>query len=680
MSIQAGIRYFDGRAAFRSEIEFLLQGLEYLGPDYAHIHLSKSVAMGFGGLLISPEDGKDQPLMGRSGSVITFDGRLDNRDEVASRLGLIATTALSDATLALLSYERWGRNTFDLLKGEIACVVWDERSNSLFLFRSLCGTRPLFYVVTQNGIVWSSELDDLVVKSGIDPVVNDAYAIGYAYYQPDLDESPFQNVCTVPCGTYIEVKRAGEISTPVPIWRPERISTLRLRSDEEYEEAWRDQIETAITKKLRIKGPVFCELSGGLDSTTLVLLSDRVLRKIGRDVRELSTVSITFETSTTCDETYFIRLAETARGRAGIHIPESVQQPTFGLRDNTFTGAPNAHRFTPGRYQAIAQAMKGAGARVLLTGIGGDHLFWSDQGGSPELADFLVRGQFLSLMSQSREWSRVAAAPLWQILLSHAVSPVAVMSRFVRWLPSDLAMFPWITTKARTWLVQPGRDQGMRVHERIELPSRRVRETMIRSFRALLSAGYFQGSQQIYFCHPYSSQDLIDFVLALPMNQLVRPGQDRSLMRRATRGILPEPIRTRRSKATINEAPCRVLEREQGEIGDTNMLEVCQRGYAEPGALANAMAGIALGRIDHSYAFLRLMNIEQWLRSLRTVEGRRRALRQSESSSPQLHPNSLKSSSSDSIRHSSEAGSEDGEKEDICTRHLRYTASGTPAP
>ena len=652
MSIQTGIRYFDGRVVFRSEIEFLLRGIEYLGPDYVHVHLSNSVGMGFGGLLIAPEDRKDQPLVGHSGSVVTFDGRLDNREDVASRLGLTASTALSDAMFALLSYERWGRESFDLLKGEIACAVWDERAHALFLFKSLCGTRPLFYVATQERIVWSSELDDLVVKSGIDPIVNDAYAIGYAYYQPDLDESPFQNVSTVPCGTYVEVKRAEEISAPVPVWHPERISTLRLRSDEEYEEVWWNQVETAITKKLRIKGPVFCELSGGLDSTTLVLLSDRVLRKIGHDACDLSTVSITFETSTTCDETYFIRLAEAARGRAGIHIPESVQQPTFGLRDITFTGAPNAHRFTPGRYRAIAHAMKGAGARVLLTGIGGDHLFWSDQGGSPELADFLVSWQFLALISQGREWSRAAGTPLWQILLSHAVSPIAVTTGLVRWLPSDIDMFPWITQKARNWLVQPGRDQGMPVNKRIELPSRRVRENMIRSFRALLSAGYFQCHQQIYFCHPYSNQDLIDFILALPMDQLVRPGQDRFLMRRATRGMLPEPIRTRKSKATINEAPCRVLEREQGEIGNTDALEVCQRGYAEPSPLAKAMCGIAMGRIDHSYAFLRLMNIEQWLRSLRTIEARRRDLARVDARSLPTRLDRLTRSPSAPIQHS----------------------------
>ncbi len=677
MSIQTGIRNFDGRAVLRSEIGCLLQGLEHLGPDYVRVHLSNSVGMGFRGLLIAPEDRKDQPLRGHGGSMLTFDGRLDNREQVARRLGLTINTGLSDAMLALLSYERWGRETFDLLKGEIACAAWDERTHSLFLFRSLCGTRPLFYVTTPARVVWSSELDDLVVKSGIDPIVNDAYAIGYAYYQPDLEESPFHNVHTIPSGTYVEVKRTGEINAPVSIWHPERISTMRLRSDQDYEQAWIDQVETAITKKLRVKGPVFCELSGGLDSTTLVLLSDKVLRKMGRAPGDLSTVSITFETSTTCDETHFIRLAEAARGRAGIHIPESVQQPTFGLRDTAFTGAPNAHRFTPGRYLAIAQAMKSAGARVLLTGIGGDHLFWSDQGGSPELADFLVNWQFLALVSQGREWSKAAGTPLWQILLSHAVSPVAVTTTLVRWLPSDLDMFPWITEKVRKSLVEAGRDQGMRVNDYIELPSRRVRETMIRSFRALLSAGYFQGYQQIYFCHPYSNQDLIDFILALPMDQLVRPGHDRYLMRRATRGILPEAIRTRRNKATINEAPCRVLEREQEEIGSAHALEVCQRGYAEPRRLAKAMLGIATGRIDHSYAFLRLMNIEQWLRSLRNIEERRRALRQSAGTELQLNSNS--SSLSEPIQHSNEIAPQDGEKEDTCTRHRRYTVSAAPA-
>src|SRR5215469_959112 len=251
MSLQSGIRYLNGQRVSRSEMEFLVQGLEGLGPDYVHVYLSKSVGMGFRGLLIAPEDRKDQPLVGESGSAITFDGRLDNREDVASRLGLVLSTAPSDAMLALLSYERWGRESFDILKGEIACVIWDERIHSLFLFRSLCGTRPLFFLNTRQRVVWSTELDDLVIKSGIEPIVNDVYAIGYAYYQPDLDQSPFENVHIVPSGTFVEIGCTEEVSAPVSIWHPERISTLRLQPDLEYEEAWRSHVEAAITKKLR---------------------------------------------------------------------------------------------------------------------------------------------------------------------------------------------------------------------------------------------------------------------------------------------------------------------------------------------------------------------------------------------------------------------------------------------
>ena len=628
MSIQAGIRNFDGRDVSNAEIEFLLQGHRHLYFDYSRISLSQSVGIGFLGILIAREDKEDQPLVGSSGVLMTFDGRLDNRRELYISLGISLSVELSDARLALAAYERWGRECFDRLQGEAAAVIWDRRINTLFLFRSLCGTRPLFYAQIRGSIVWSSNLADLVLKSGIDPIVNDAYAIGYAYYQPDIDESPFQNVTPVPCGTYVAVRDAEEFAAPVSVWHPEGLSTLMLRSDAEYEEAWKDRVGNAISQKLRSRHPVFCELSGGLDSTTLVLSADQILRGAGRSTSELTTVSITFETSTTCDERHFIRIAEATRGRTGIHISENALEATFGLKDSTFTGVPNANRFTPGRYGSIARAMVNAGARVLLTGSGGDHLFWSDQSGSPELSDFLAEWRLRTLLSQGREWSRVARVPLWQILLKHAIWPIGVMTPLAQWLTPDLEASPWLTQMARQFLVQKGRDQGMRLNKSIELPSRRVREMIVRSLRALLSSGYFQEYEEIYFSHPYANHDLINFALSLPMNQLVRPGQDRVVMRRAIRGLLPEPIRTRRSKSTIDELPCRVLARELPEIGDSDNLEVCQRGYADAKTLAKEMIGIAIGRTDHSYSFLRLMNVEQWLRSLRTIEARRRTLKE----------------------------------------------------
>lgn len=626
MSVQAGIYCRDRKDASKRDIGWLLSGLEDRGPDYGDIHVSKFVGMGFRGLLIAPEDRANQPLVENNNRfAITFDGRLDNRNEVARRVGL-PETGECDAALVLLAYEHFGGACFHWLIGEFALVLWDDIHESLFLVRSLCGTRALYYTISNRQIVWSSELDDIVLKTDTPPVVNDAYAIGYSYYQPDIDESPFLNISVIPPGTYVEIRGAGELRPPVCTWSPETIVTLKLRSDEEYEEAWRLEMERVITARLRSNYPIFCELSGGFDSSTVALMSDRILRGRGRDPSMLTTVSYTYETSQSCDESYFIGLVERARGRFGLRIPEISQRATLGLDEVVFTGVPNVNHCTPGRYQTLRELMNSKGARVLLTGMGGDHLFWPDHTESPELADMLAAGRLWSLLSESRRWSQVSGSPLWQVLLTAAISPVIASYGIISSRPSNDNPPPWITRQARQWLADTHRGYGVRIDPCTRPHSRRVRATLIRSLRATLSAGYFNEYHAIHFSHPYAHQDLINFVLALPMNQLVRPGEERSIMRRATRGLLPEKLRKRKSKGTIDELFSRAVAREQHTVGDPASLEVCRRRYANPGPLSLALREAALGRVDQVYGLIRLLSCERWLRSLQTIQSRRSAV------------------------------------------------------
>jgi asparagine synthase (glutamine-hydrolysing) len=622
MSVQTGIRYFDGREPSRQEVEFLLEGLEARGSDYANILISRCLGMGFRGFLVAPEERQNQPLTGPHGSALTFDGRLDGRASLCARLpGHLAL--LDDASLVLMAYELFGQSCFEFLKGEFAFVLWDQSQSALFLVRSLCGTRQLYYTSDDKRVMWSSELDDLVIKSGIDPVVNDSYAIGFVYYQPDVDESPFRNVAVVPPGTYIQLTCSGRVCLPAATWHPERLSTLQLGSDGLYEEAWLREVESAITDRLRVTGPVFCELSGGLDSSTLVLLADRILAKSGRNPANLTTVSCTFETSRECDESFFISLIEEARGRAGLHVLEESLHATMGLRDIEFTGLPNTQHLFPGRYSTTERLMKRVGARVLLTGNGGDELFWSDPAGSPQLADLCVQGRVWTALSAAYAWSQSAEVPFWHLFLTQAMAPITARLRLVPWRPTDGMLTSWITSKAKHWLTQPGRRLGLRVDTQTRPPSRGIRLLSIRSLSALLSAGYYHEYHGIYFSHPFSHQGLIDFILSLPMNQLTRPGESRSLMRRATRSLLPEKIRMRRSKATLDEPVCRTLARSKNTLGDPENMEVCQREYAEPRALARAFAAASLGNVEQVSGLLRLLSLERWLRSLKQIETRR---------------------------------------------------------
>lgn len=624
MSVQTGICYFDGRKVSQREIAFLLQGLETRGPDFTGIKTSEHMGFGFSGLLITPEDQQNQPLTGNSGSVMTFDGRLDNRDELAGLIGVKPRTSVSDVSLVLEAYERLGASCFDRVIGEYACVVCDRRLESLFLVRSQCGTRPLFYTATPQRVVWSSELDDLVVKSEVEIVVNEHYAIGYLYYQPDIDESPFRGVAVVRPGTYVRITRDGAISPAVPIWHPDRIETLILNSDAEYEEACREQLKRAVASRLRARGSVFSEMSGGLDSSTVVLLADQVLNEELRDPGTLRTISCTYQRSSSCDETFFISMVEKARGREGIRVLEEDQRVSLGLDDITFTGVPNTHHCFPGRFATVAAAMERSASRVLLTGNGGDELFWSNYAGSPELADLLCDGHILGMFSEACRWSQDAGLPLWRVLLTNAIGPITIAHRPFGWHPAEAnATNRVMTEEARRWFMGSGRILGLAVTLNLRPPSRLSRVHSMRTATATIAAGYFNEYHSIFFSHPYMHQQLVDFILSLPMNQIARPGQERSLMRRAMKGILPEKIRTRRSKGSVDETFCRTFAHDYRKIGNINSLEVVQRRYADPNRLLEAIRLGSLGRTEHAGILLRMLSMERWLRSLKAITSRR---------------------------------------------------------
>lgn len=628
MSVQTGIYYFNKKEVQSHEVLFMIMGLEDRGPDYANFRISGSIGMGFRGCLIAPEDCEEQPLQDGAGRLLTFDGRLDNRAEIATSAGIQAEHQLSDAQLVLAAFEKTGKNCFETLTGEFACVLWDDRHQVLYLLRSQCGSRPLFYNVDKCRILWSSEFDDLVLKSDVNPTVNDEYAIGYLYYQPDIDASPFLQFPVVPSGTYIEINDGGVVGTPIPTWNPNRIKNLTLKSDAEYEEAWQEAVRKSIHSRLRTRHPIFCELSGGLDSSTVLLVADQLLRQQGRDPSTLTSVSCTYQTSRSCDESYFISMVEEKRGRTGIHVSEAEQTPTMGLDNISFTGVPNAHHCFPGRFQTIANLMRLQNARVLLTGIGGDELFWSIQTGSPELADLLSEWHLIEAISKGQIWSQFGGMPLWQVLLSSGVEPLYKGSP-PAWLraPDVKTLLRWMTTSAQQIFFASGRTRGLRVQRNVSPASRRLRVLSIRSVSALIAAGYFQEYRSICFSHPFASRELADFVLSLPMNQIARPAEERSLMRRATKGLLPEKVRIRKSKGTIDESICRLFEAEWARIGETKSLQICQRGYAKSEAVSESIRRVALGRRENSGQVLRFVSLERWLRSISKIPSQRSIIR-----------------------------------------------------
>ena len=151
MSVQTGIRYFDGREPSRQEVGFLLDGLESRGPDYINIFTSRHFGMGFRGFLVAPEEQQNQPLIGRNGSALTFDGRLDGRANVYARLPC-HSTQLDDASLVLLAYELFGHGVEGLADREDQPIIkpngtWRQVAVAAHPFINECGAETDWVVV-----------------------------------------------------------------------------------------------------------------------------------------------------------------------------------------------------------------------------------------------------------------------------------------------------------------------------------------------------------------------------------------------------------------------------------------------------------------------------------------------------------------------------------------------------
>jgi asparagine synthase (glutamine-hydrolysing) len=490
-------------------------------------------------------------------------------------LGILNIRQTSDPLLVAQMFEKFGEATFPKLIGEFALSMWCANTKTLLFARSIDGARPLYYKLGNEQIIWASSFARLVRCTQAELTVDQEYVNGYLKSLPPTDRTALLDVRPVPPNTLLRFQ-GGRFRQTTPLWNPDEVKPFSCRTDEEYEESCREHLKDAVRTRLRAKHPVFAELSGGLDSSSLVSLADKIRRSEIPSMPDLYTVSRIYTEAETCDERRFIRAVEDARGRESLYVHEHEERGTLDLDQPEFTGLPSPLHCFPGTYESYAALMKTYRSRILLTGIGGDHLFWSLRDGVPLLAEQLRQGNFREFHRDCQSWCLETNAPYIHLL---------------------------------------ARSLRMAVQEGTGLHSQ-IRSRQLRSLFAQISAGYFNEYQQLYITHPYTHRPLIEFCLALPFSQLIRGTIPRSIQRRALRGILPDKIANRKSKASGDETFMRLIRKEWKSIGDVRQWEVCKREIISPEVLSHDLNDMKLGFHQTSPLVIRVISLERWLRSL----------------------------------------------------------------
>jgi asparagine synthase (glutamine-hydrolysing) len=555
-----------------------------------------------------------QPLVSREEHILAWDGRLDNREEMISLLRQELDGDRTDVAIAMAAYLKFGSDFLPRLIGDFALSLWEPRTRTLLLARDAVGPRPLYYHANAERIIWSSELMPLLDFAGIELEVNDEYIAGYLTRGPEPDLTPYKNIYAVHPGHTVIVQN-GRLRAQ-RFWGLDPNHEIRYRTDGEYEEHFRHLFREAVRCRLRVEGPIWGSLSGGLDSSAIICMADEIIASGEAHASRLETVSFVYDEATSSDERKFIQAVEEKRGRTGCYLSDEEYPPLASFPDASRLSFPDFQDCFVDRLTAMCEAMRADGARVLLTGHGGDEMLCSNPNPAPELGDLLVQRRLLHLHRSLKVWSAISRKPYLALLWRDGVAPL---------LPTKLQVLLKPSVKLPSWLDEQFVAK-MNLRERhlstpdvsgFDLPSRRDQAASFLSVMRTISKASYRARRGIEVSHPYVHRPLVEYLQAIPFEQRVRPGETRSLMRRALRDLLPEKILKRQGKKGPEEALFRAVARQWPQLHPIfKDARVCATGYMEAKALQAILERVRHGCETHSFAVIQTISLEFWLRTL----------------------------------------------------------------
>jgi asparagine synthase (glutamine-hydrolysing) len=546
----AGILQFDGAAVDPVLLRGVTDAMAHRGPDDSGYWAEGPVGLGHRQFWATPEAlNERQPLHDAdAGLCLTFDGRLDNREELARGLrgkGVVLRDD-TDTELILRAYEVWGEESPKRLLGDFAYAIWDKANQRLFCARDCMGVRPFHYVHGGSYFLFASELQALFRDPRVRPVTNEGMIAEYlAFRITSHRETLFEGVERLPMAHCLCID-AGGARRAWRYWEPDFGMKTACRTDEEFAEAFLDVARASVRSRLRAHGPVGAELSGGLDSSTVSVIANGLLAHETSGSQPLQTYSIVYP-NLPCDESEQIRATiQFARLRGRLLENDDMSPgyfPSAVGKYREFPGYPNAdqHLFT------VTGASRRDGCRVILTGQGGNEML---EGSLDYLADLVGRLRLLPAWRAAAENSGHFGCSAVRLLYRHGIRPW-IRRTLSRPAPA-LTVYPWIQGELvkRVHLYD-------RLQRSPEAPS--GASTMQRAMYDAAFSGHqahaYEALERVTtgfgvdYRHPLLDRRFVEFCFALRGDQRWRKGKAKTVLRNAMATRLPSMVIDRGNQA-----------------------------------------------------------------------------------------------------------------------------------
>lgn len=549
----------------------LLQALSTYEADYTDTWNNGYVLLGCHALLVAPESVNERlPRYDEQRQLaIAADAMIDNREELLDMLQVDRgqRVMMPDSELLLCAYVRWGEKMLHHLIGDFAFIIWDERERKLFAARDCSGTRTLYYCQEGHRFSFCTTMKPLLQLPGISSTISEDWmaqflAIPGMAEAVDPQLTVYRQIRQIPPSHSLTITSQGLRLTPYrPItdWDQEE---LRLGSDEAYIEAFQDVFQRAVADRLRTRGEVGAHLSGGLDSGTVASFAARQL--LSRNKR-LHTYSSIPEDSYVdwapryyvSDERPYIGQTVEHTGNMDARYLDFAGRSPYTEIDNMLSVMEMPYKFFENAYwlAGIFEKAREQGVKVLLSGARGNHsISWGSRALSMEYyAGLLRKLQWVRLYHELDRFCehyqsgksyllpQVArkALPGWMRRLAGYESRRGDVFRPLTLIRPELATRTQVYDRLAEYGVLMGdsvpgrmRDYRLRHYEHPYVWNKSGVATTKLSLR-----------HGLWDRDPTNDLRVIRFCLSLPEEQYVQGGMERSFIRRATRGILPDQVR-----------------------------------------------------------------------------------------------------------------------------------------
>ena len=591
-----------GIYSFKGEADSLLLGrmsdaLSHRGPDGSGTYIEKNAAVAHRRLsIIDLSEAAAQPMSNEDGSLIlVFNGEIYNYRELREELAVLGHEfrSATDSEVIIHSYEEWGAECLKRFNGMWSFVILDLNDNRMFCSRDRFGIKPFYYMETPDAFYFASEIKAFHKAGLCCPSPDEKNLLAYlAWGVVDTGEGTmFEGVRQLPpsCFMFVEPNGAGK---PEKFWD---LSVSPLLSSGNFDadlaaEKLRELLYDSVRLRLRSDVPVGTCLSGGIDSSAIVTIINDLIKKEGqKSVGDRQNTFSACFTDKRYDESEYMNEVIAATGVSAHKVSPSTEELKKDIERLIYMQDEPFYNISIYAQYRVMQLASG-NVKVVLDGQGADE----------QLAGYLGY--------QIAYFRSLKTHPLY--LLSEMFASLKIHHGFFTSAPGQVLSRRKRRSYIRGEIPSISRYSGT-------LDEVLKKEITNSNLQALL---HYEDRNSMAFSIesrvPFLDYRLVEYIASLPVDQKIRHGVTKYILRKAVTGLVPEKIRCRMDKMGF-VTPEEIWMREDLSdivISVFSSESFKNRKYWDAESVKKSYIDFKSGKGIYSPEFWRILCTELWLR------------------------------------------------------------------